>query len=265
MKDDTHPPSSTLTIWDAARRDYLAGSTGTEVCARYGLGRSVFYARAHAGGWRRRDTAHGPPDHDLIEPPDRPPQPARLRQTMAAEAMDRADQALRLGRLNEVKGWLRVVKELRWFTCEEVGVATWREALTDQAEREIADAGVDAAWFEDEGWDEDEPEAPHAAAADDPPPAKAVTEGGPDSPDSFGESGSRADPAAPNARPDPATEPILDPRCGDSALAIPIEGGECRVAGDTPASDFAHPREAGVSKPAAPADRAPRPPAPHCP
>jgi hypothetical protein len=204
-----------------------------EICARYGLGRSAFFARAQAGGWRKRDTAHGPPDYDLIEPPDRPPQPARLRQTMAAEAMDRADQALRLGRLNEVKGWLRVVKELRRFTCEEAGVATWREALTDQAQREIADAGVDPAWFEDEGWDEDEPG---------PPPAEAVTESQPDSPDSFGESGSRADPAPSLSRSDPATEPILDPRYGDSALAIPIAGGECRVAEDTPAPDYAHPR-----------------------
>ena len=46
-----HPPET----WDLARRDYLAGHSGPDVCARYGLGLATFRGRAAAGGWRRVD------------------------------------------------------------------------------------------------------------------------------------------------------------------------------------------------------------------
>jgi hypothetical protein len=140
-------PSPSPSVWEAARRDYLAGSTAGEICARYGLGRTAFYARAQAGGWRRRDVDHGPPQYDIIEPPDRAPQAARSRQAMAADAMDRADQALRLGRLGEVRGWVRVAAELRRMAAEEAGVETWRETLQDALEREID--------FQAETWAQD--------------------------------------------------------------------------------------------------------------
>ncbi|MDP9104007.1 MAG: hypothetical protein M3N05_08395 [Pseudomonadota bacterium] len=140
-------PSPSPSLWEAARRDYLAGSTAGEICARYGIGRTAFYARAQAGGWRRRDVDHGPPQYDIIEPPDRAPQAARSRQAMAADAMDRADQALRLGRLGEVRGWVRVAAELRRMAAEEAGVETWRETLQDALEREID--------FQAETWAQD--------------------------------------------------------------------------------------------------------------
>lgn len=46
-----HPPET----WDLARRDYLAGHSGPDVCARYGLGLATFRGRAASGGWRRID------------------------------------------------------------------------------------------------------------------------------------------------------------------------------------------------------------------
>ena len=41
--------------WAGAQRDYWRGSTGPEVCARYGLKLSTFRRRAATEGFRRRD------------------------------------------------------------------------------------------------------------------------------------------------------------------------------------------------------------------
>ncbi len=203
--------AQTPTVWDAARRDYLSGVPVAEICGRYKVGRSAFYTRAQAGGWRRREVFYGPPDYELIEPPDRSPQPARSRQQMACEAMDRADQALRLGRLHEARGWLRLVRELRRMAAEEVGVASWREVLHDTLERDMAEEDDPEAddWFEDEGWAAPVADAASDAASDTrPAAATAVSDcrdeetsrfapSEPDSPDTFSASGSGAieDPA----------------------------------------------------------------------
>ena len=44
-------------VWEAARADYLAGQSATDVCRRYGLKLSTFRYRAAADGWRRADQA----------------------------------------------------------------------------------------------------------------------------------------------------------------------------------------------------------------
>ena len=51
-------------VWAAARDDYLEGLSGSEVCAKYGIGQSTFRRRAAAEGWRRADQ---PTTHEFDE------------------------------------------------------------------------------------------------------------------------------------------------------------------------------------------------------
>lgn len=55
---DTAPPPHTrrsAEIWDAARRDYVAGAPAAVIAERYGLAVRTVRRRAVAEGWRRED------------------------------------------------------------------------------------------------------------------------------------------------------------------------------------------------------------------
>lgn len=59
-------------VWAAARDDYLAGLSATEVCDRHGVGLSTLRRRAESEGWRRSDQPWAPrnrldPDDEGVE------------------------------------------------------------------------------------------------------------------------------------------------------------------------------------------------------
>ena len=96
-----HPPET----WDLARRDYLAGHSGPDVCARYGLGLATFRGRAAAGGWRRVDQPAPIPaapievDGDLYE---------AGYFDLAEMAAIHLREAIVNGRATEAATWLRI-------------------------------------------------------------------------------------------------------------------------------------------------------------
>ncbi|MFN4297307.1 MAG: hypothetical protein ACK4FB_10740 [Brevundimonas sp.] len=98
--------------WARARRDYEAGHTGVEVCARHDLRPSTLRDRARAEGWRRMDAPtldHGPEPVDLdsdeaLELPDY--------EEMALVALIRVNRALQAGRAAEAASWMRLHEKL---------------------------------------------------------------------------------------------------------------------------------------------------------
>lgn len=134
--------------WARARDDYRAGLSAAEVCARHGLARSTFHARAHAERWRRCDLAASA---DALAPPavdDFDPAAAgRSAFEMADLALRRLSHAVDKGRLREALGWARLVKQMRELTPEEEEGRSWRmmrrEALAAAAaERAAASAAA---------------------------------------------------------------------------------------------------------------------------
>lgn len=149
------PPSSGRprgdAVWSAARADYLAGGSASEVCERHGLSLSTFRWRARNEGWRRADQPETPIDAPFVdlEPDDddwtpRPYDPFGLEQSGDRE-LDRVDplksfpsrdddsptadihetplqlaelawahaaRAVRRGRMIEARGWTRLYREL---------------------------------------------------------------------------------------------------------------------------------------------------------
>lgn len=138
-------------IWSAARADYLAGGSATEVCERHGLSLSTFRWRARNEGWRRADQPETPVDAPFVdlEPDDEdwtpPPydpfglesadarDPHRLDPLSPLTALDddppaadiyetplqlaelawaHAARAVRRGRMIEARGWTRLHREL---------------------------------------------------------------------------------------------------------------------------------------------------------
>lgn len=102
-----HTPRSD-TLWDLAKRDYLAGYSGTQVCDRYGLSRRTFNDRAARGGWRRCDQPDPPPISDDDPEADEPVDCAAL----AEDALVRVRRALRHGRAGEAASWMRLHDKL---------------------------------------------------------------------------------------------------------------------------------------------------------
>jgi len=94
--------------WDLARRDYLAGSSRTQVCDRYGLNPSTFAGRARREGWRKADQPDPPPVPDDDPEADDPIDCAAL----AEDALVRVRRALRLGRAGEAASWMRLHEKL---------------------------------------------------------------------------------------------------------------------------------------------------------
>lgn len=95
-------------IWDKAREAYLDGVPASQVCRRFGLGKSTFWARAADEGWRRVDRSP-------LEPTDYPSVVLDdiFAEDLAGLARGRLAQAVAQGRLAETAGWLRVYKTLR--------------------------------------------------------------------------------------------------------------------------------------------------------
>ncbi|MBX9574595.1 MAG: hypothetical protein K2X07_03050 [Caulobacteraceae bacterium] len=94
-------------IWRMAREDFLRGDSAAVVCDRYELGKSTFWARASAEGWRRTDArqADGPPvllpDPDDLDVAD-----------LAGLARARLGFALTAGKPAEAASWMRLYQSL---------------------------------------------------------------------------------------------------------------------------------------------------------
>jgi len=91
--------------WEAARRDYLAGESAPDVCARYGLRLGTLRHRAASDGWRRADAPEPEPVEWMalaaeLGPPDFP--------AMAGEALLRLRGAIMANRASEAAAWMRV-------------------------------------------------------------------------------------------------------------------------------------------------------------
>jgi hypothetical protein len=123
--------------WTRARAAYLAGDTAAEVCRRFGIGRSAFFAAARAGGWRRADAAAALPAPDGEATPP-VPQEARPCFDLAEAALARASQAVMAGRLHEAQGWTRLVGELRRLSVQETGQPDWAETVGEVGRHEEA-------------------------------------------------------------------------------------------------------------------------------
>ena len=97
------------TVWDHARREYLAGMTAASICQRYGMSLSSFRLHARVGGWRRIDQPAG----------DIAPEPGEYHPDDDVSFADLADQAflnirraLGTGRAAEASSWMRLYDKL---------------------------------------------------------------------------------------------------------------------------------------------------------
>lgn len=135
--------------WEAARRDYLDGLTGPEVCQRHGLRLGTFRHRAAVDGWRRRDQPAPEPvadDADLalfeeVEPGDLADL-ARSRMNRAIYA-GRAGEALRWRRLCEILG--AEAREIReWFEQDVLETAAFLERQRVAQAARISDDSDDS-------------------------------------------------------------------------------------------------------------------------
>lgn len=121
-------------VWDLARRDYVAGDSGTQVCDRYGLRPSTFTDRARREGWRKSDQPDPPPVPDDDLEGDAPVDCAAL----ARDALGRVRQALRKGRAAEAASWMRLHEKL--LARIEAGVT--RERRRERVEQTQGSAGA---------------------------------------------------------------------------------------------------------------------------
>lgn len=100
-------PSDSL--WDHARREYLAGMTAASICQRYGMSLSSFRLHARVGGWRRIDQ----PASDIApEPGEYHPDDDVSFADLADEAFLNIRRALGTGRAAEAAGWMRLYDKL---------------------------------------------------------------------------------------------------------------------------------------------------------
>ncbi len=123
--------------WSRARAAYLAGDTAADVCRRFGIGRSAFFAAARAGGWRRADAAAALPAPDGEATPPAPSE-ARPCFDLAEAALARASEAVMAGRLHEARGWTRLVGELRRLSVQETGQQDWADTVGEVSRHEEA-------------------------------------------------------------------------------------------------------------------------------
>ena len=105
--EDYAGPSDTL--WDHARREYLAGMTASSICQRYGMSLSSFRLHARVGGWRRMDQ----PGCDVApEPGEYHPDDEVSFADLADQAFLNIRRALGTGRAAEAAGWMRLYDKL---------------------------------------------------------------------------------------------------------------------------------------------------------
>ena len=112
-----------LDTWERVRADYQGGMTAAEVCRRHGVSRSQLYAQARAAGWRRVDQ----PERQDAQPEALAPAPPTLE--LADLALRRAADAITRGRLEEARGWARLVAQVRKLGMGETGAETWPLAV----------------------------------------------------------------------------------------------------------------------------------------
>ena len=96
------------TVWDAARRDYLAGDAAPAVCDRYDLKLGTLRHRAAHQGWRRLDA----PDPEPVDLEAEREAGLPEISDMAARALVRANRAILRGRAAEAAAWLRIHRTL---------------------------------------------------------------------------------------------------------------------------------------------------------
>ncbi|MFN3817038.1 hypothetical protein [Brevundimonas sp.] len=138
--------------WARARRDYEAGHTGVEVCARHDLRPSTLRDRARAEGWRRIDAPtpdHGPEPVDLhsdeaLELPDY--------EEMALVALVRVNRALKAGRAAEAGSWMRLHEKLTALAAlpdpEQTPPPPPQSAWADDHNLEARQAAINARFAE---------------------------------------------------------------------------------------------------------------------
>ena len=95
-------------VWDAARRDYLAGDAAPAVCDRYDLKLGTVRHRAAQQGWRRLDA----PDPEPVDLEAEREAGLPEISDMAARALVRANRAILRGRAAEAAAWLRIHRTL---------------------------------------------------------------------------------------------------------------------------------------------------------
>ena len=95
-------------VWDAARRDYLAGDAAPAVCDRYDLKLGTLRHRAAQQGWRRLDA----PDPEPVDLEAERAAGLPEISDMAARALVRANRAILRGRAAEAAAWLRIHRTL---------------------------------------------------------------------------------------------------------------------------------------------------------
>ncbi|MBN8527819.1 MAG: hypothetical protein J0M36_01120 [Caulobacterales bacterium] len=105
--EDFAAPSDSL--WDHARREYLAGMTAVSICQRYGVSLSSFRLHARVGGWRRIDQPASdiPPEAGEYHPDD-----DVSFADLAEEAFLNIRRALGAGRAAEASSWMRLYDKL---------------------------------------------------------------------------------------------------------------------------------------------------------
>lgn len=111
-------------LWAEARFAYQHGATAAEICARFRLGRSAFYARVAREGWRRAGLRRSAEAETEAPPPG----PARPAIDLAEDAMARATHAIDHGRLAEARGWTRLAADLRQMALQDSDAKSWNEA-----------------------------------------------------------------------------------------------------------------------------------------
>lgn len=120
-------------VWAAARRDYLAGLSGPEVCARYGLRLGTFKQHAATGKWRRKD-------QPAPELPDEPFDEGHALEARVEGDLNRLDyaQLAHVANCRMMRAVLRggAIEALRWRRVEAV-----MDAKQEEVDQRIEDTG----------------------------------------------------------------------------------------------------------------------------
>ena len=155
-------PSGRLTgdarRWAAAKAEYLAGAEAEAVCRRHDIRTAYFLRLAGEQGWRRPDPAPPSPDpapaaqNEPLVIPETPqassgtPQPSGLTAAqMADKAWAMLSAAVAAGRLIEVRGWLRLYKDLKPIVREEAEAERRARMDRDAAALRAAEQAPDEA------------------------------------------------------------------------------------------------------------------------
>ena len=155
-------PSGRLTgdarRWAAAKSEYLAGAEAEAVCRRHDIRTAYFLRLAGEQGWRRPDPATPSPDpapaaqKEPLVIPETPqassgtPQPSGLTAAqMADKAWAMLSAAVAAGRLIEVRGWLRLYKDLKPIVREEAEAERRARMDRDAAALRAAEQAPDEA------------------------------------------------------------------------------------------------------------------------